>query len=201
MKLHVIGGNIGYANWLEPIGYEITQDVYKAEVFMFTGGEDVTPSFYGHECFSGTYYNTRRDEIEKDYFMYALENRIPMIGVCRGSQFLGVMNGAKLIQDMSHPYKHKVKTIDRGIYECNSTHHQSVYLDPVDSSYSLLAWAENLSPFHTIGGGIEIPKNYKETEVTYWKRTRCLGIQSHPEDTLDSKWNTWLQYIVKEYLY
>jgi GMP synthase-like glutamine amidotransferase len=203
-SLFVVGGCVGYANWLEEIGFKLTEDFESAEVFMFTGGEDVSPFLYGHEKLRGTGNNPTRDKFEVEYFNLALNKGKYMIGVCRGSQFLGAMSGGKLVQDMSHPPYHLVSTYDGGLYRANSTHHQGVYipLSMVEGEdYKLLAWANNLSPFHTIADDtITFDRDYKETECTWWYKTKCFGVQSHPEWTLGSEWNSWLQQKVKEFI-
>ena len=202
-KLYVVGGAVHYTNWLIPLGFELVDNAKKADVFMFTGGEDVSPEVYGHEniC-SGN--NLERDIAEIRFFVYAKNNKIPMIGVCRGSQFLGAMSGAKLIQDMYHPHYHHVTTFDGQNFTANSTHHQAVFIPEnmvkgVD--YELLAWADNISGKYTFADkSVKFPKGYKETECTWWAKTQCLGIQSHPEDTLGTPWNAWLQSIVQKYI-
>lgn len=203
-KIYVVGEDVGYANWLCEIGFRLTPDKDKADVFMFTGGEDVSPILYGHGTLPRTGNNIHRDRYEIEFFQFAKNKGIPMIGVCRGSQFLGAMSGAKLVQHMSHPYLHDVKTIDGKTLVANSTHHQAVYIpDSMESGedYTLLAWAENLSPVHLIADDkITFSKDYKETECTWWHKTKCFGIQPHPEDTLGSEWNQWLQKEIVKYI-
>jgi hypothetical protein len=114
------------------------------------------------------------------------------------------MSGAKLIQDMDHPYYHDVTTYEGVKFVANSTHHQCVYI-PSDlkegDDYELLAWAENISPFHSIADDtIQFPKDYKETECTWWNKTKCFGVQSHPESTMGSPWNSWLQRQVEKFI-
>lgn len=203
-KIYVVGADTAYANWLCEIGFEITGEVDKADVFMFTGGEDVTPALYKHKCLPRTYNNVLRDKYEVAYFGLARERHLPMIGVCRGSQFLGAMSGAKLVQDMSHPYLHEVETFDGKRLIANSTHHQAVFIPEEmeeGKDYKLLAWAKNLSPFHSIADDkIKFSKDYRETECTWWYKTRCFGIQPHPEDTLGTPWNKWLQQEIVKYI-
>jgi gamma-glutamyl-gamma-aminobutyrate hydrolase PuuD len=78
-KIHVIGGAYHYTNWLQEIGYQVTQSIEEANVLMFTGGEDVTPSIYEHKRLQGTGNNPVRDKHEVAFFEYAIENDLPMI--------------------------------------------------------------------------------------------------------------------------
>jgi len=68
----------------------------------FTGGEDVSPSMYGEPVGYRTGTNKYRDIFEKQIFEQALKHNIPMVGICRGSQFLNVMCGGRMIQDVTN---------------------------------------------------------------------------------------------------
>ena len=66
MKVFVVGGALGYANFLE--GHTFVDKVEDAEVVLFTGGEDVSPSLYGCKKHPTTYCNPGRDRAEKEIF-------------------------------------------------------------------------------------------------------------------------------------
>ena len=51
-----------------------------------------------------------RDKSEKVIFEYALENRLPVLGICRGMQFIVKYFGGKIIKSHSHVgVRHEVK--------------------------------------------------------------------------------------------
>ena len=81
MKVFVVGGALGYANFLE--GVSFVDNVEDAEVVLFTGGEDVTPSLYNCKKHVSTYCNPNRDLAEKEVFNKIKENQIAL-GICRG---------------------------------------------------------------------------------------------------------------------
>lgn len=83
MNVFVVGGNVGYVNWL-PIEVKIVDNVKKAELVVFTGGEDVHPSLYGDVLGKNTECNIERDKEEKKVFLEAKKLHIPMLGICRG---------------------------------------------------------------------------------------------------------------------
>lgn len=188
-KLFVVGGSNGYAGWILKLDYELTQNHEAADLFMFTGGEDIDPALYGETVGHNTHYNKIRDEYELKFYAYAYCNSIPMIGICRGGQFLTAQAGGKLVQDSIHPSKHNIVTSDGQRLEVTSSHHQQFLVakdytgfeEGVD--YFLLGYAENLSHYHTDGRGIDygFPVDYKEPEVVYYPETNALAIQSHPE--------------------
>src|SRR5690554_3184603 len=83
-------------------GHKVVQTAEEADLVCFIGGEDVQPSLYGEHDHPSTHTNPARDEMEEKLFHYCLNEGIPMAGICRGAQFLNVMNGGKLYQDVDN---------------------------------------------------------------------------------------------------
>src|SRR3990167_4003887 len=68
-------------------------------VLLFEGGTDVSPDLYRQKLGPKTQESdTIRDTHEESYYRMAVNSNASMIGVCRGAQFLCVMNGGSLIQ-------------------------------------------------------------------------------------------------------
>jgi gamma-glutamyl-gamma-aminobutyrate hydrolase PuuD len=68
---------------------------------LFTGGEDVDPSFYGEAKQHDNVHDHRpRDEFEFSLLEAALARRAPILGICRGVQMINVGFGGSLYQDM-----------------------------------------------------------------------------------------------------
>lgn len=80
-KAYVVGGATGYCNWMET---DIVSDIRKADLAVFSGGEDITPALYGRKPHPTTYSNALRDGREMDEFRIANELGIPLVGICRG---------------------------------------------------------------------------------------------------------------------
>lgn len=69
--------------------------------FLFTGGHDVSPTLYGeHEKFDNLACCPARDEMESILLRMALEADKPLLGICRGIQFLNAALGGTLYQDI-----------------------------------------------------------------------------------------------------
>src|SRR3990167_7491962 len=73
----------------------------KVDLIVFTGGEDINPALYNEKPDGTSWWDDERDRDEINWFNYAKNNRVPMVGICRGLQFLNVMSGGKLIQNLS----------------------------------------------------------------------------------------------------
>lgn len=198
-KIYVVGHAKGYANWMEGLVVNKMED---ANLVVFTGGEDVTPSLYGQPRHPMTYTNLDRDLVEKDAFNKAKELNIPCIGICRGSQLLCVLSGGLLVQDQPNPkYIHAIKTYDGKELNITSTHHQAAYPYNIpENQYKILGWTENMLKHHKDGKNQELNPP-KECEIVYYPTTKCLGIQGHPEDMeMSSDTITYLRELLNKFL-
>jgi len=119
--------------------------------FLFTGGHDVSPAIYHEEPLGDIVsFCVKRDEMEALVLRKAVELDKPVLGICRGIQFINAALGGTLYQDIpsQHPsgiehHQHApydvpihdvlVRT-DSPLYGClgverlpvNSYHHQAV---------------------------------------------------------------------------
>ncbi|NNC99838.1 MAG: gamma-glutamyl-gamma-aminobutyrate hydrolase family protein [Gammaproteobacteria bacterium] len=110
------------------------------------GGDDINPIHYGATGAAGAIYDAKRDELELQVIDMALQNDIPMLGICRGAQLINVACGGNLIEDLrplreKTPNRNSVRPIKNAIIEphsklysilgkecvrVNSLHHQAV---------------------------------------------------------------------------
>lgn len=184
-KVFVVGPAKSYASWIN--NYELTDDLPDADIVLFTGGEDVDPSLYGCEKHPTTYSNIDRDLEEKAIFEQVKPHQL-CIGICRGSQFLCVLNGGLLIQNVSRHVgfgTHQIISAQDELkrVDITSTHHQMQYPFNLErgTDYKILYYASRRSEFYE-GDKIEYPPCEPEV-VLYKKRNKpkCLAIQGHPE--------------------
>src|SRR6267378_792141 len=197
---------------LEPVKlrYTVAPDyIEKDDLILFAGGTDVDPEFYGEKL--GSYSGRpdhQRDAFERSVFELYPNN--PKLGICRGSQFLNVMNGGKLAQDVTgHAIHgtHPIDTVDGRRIQVTSTHHQMMIPSPKGK---LIAWASGQS-LHYLDGdnkdvwgprlGIDDRGRNMEPEIVFYPNTKSLCIQGHPE-YLDPNADFW-QYtceLARKYL-
>lgn len=172
-----------------------------ADLVMFTGGEDVTPAFYGEEEHPKTFCNTERDHREALIYQQAKRLNIPCVGICRGAQFLNVMNGGKLVQHVtSHTSSHNIKTSCGHTVPVSSTHHQM--MDPADGA-EVLAWAEGLSSEYSglkdFNPSVLSTGEVMEPEVVHYTDTADLCVQFHPEMlALDHSGRRYFKELLKD---
>lgn len=177
MNIVVVNGD-SYKRPFRHLGNTDYTDVETADLIVFTGGEDVTPALYGAEPDPRTHNNPARDEREVDIYTRAIAANVPCVGICRGAQFLCVMNGGSLYQHINNHARYDThKIVVNSLYsdvpfdydvDVTSTHHQMMR---PEGDHLLLGWAENIA----------FEDGSKEPEVVYWPNTKCLGVQFHPE--------------------
>jgi putative glutamine amidotransferase len=149
-----------FAEWLPMSGREsITVNMYtvdpdsiayylsRASGIIISGGPDVNPVLYGKasETDRCEGIDNRRDSLELRMIRYAMENHIPLLGICRGHQILNVANEGSLIIDIPSDYDttivhrggegHMIRIMEGTLLAdiilpdsgmVNSSHHQAV---------------------------------------------------------------------------
>lgn len=113
-----------YINWLHQIDSTIICiDMYGLGIdsalsvlqdcdgFLLTGGEDVNPYYYGKELDTTKcdQPNTYRDSLDMALISIAMDQKIPIMGICRGMQILNVSLGGTLIFDIPTDFDTTVK--------------------------------------------------------------------------------------------
>ena len=146
---------------------------------ILSGGNDIDPVSFGLEKEEGLSLALERDRVEKGMLEHALENSLPVLGICRGMQFLNVYFGGKLSR-VEHPPR-VIHEISIQVYqetfgekvEVNSYHGWGIKEDDISSKLKVLAVSED---------GV--------VEGIYHPSLPIAGIQWHPErDSPDDAFN------------
>ena len=85
---------------------ELEQLAKMCDGFLFTGGHDVSPELYSEKPVNDSVICCKdRDEMESWYLKYAISSDKPLLGICRGIQFINAALGGTLYQDLptQHP--------------------------------------------------------------------------------------------------
>lgn len=188
-SVYIVSGNAQYVNMFLEREWEMARTIAEADLILFTGGEDVTPDLYGERPHPKTYSNINRDRAESDIFKMGVELGIPMAGICRGGQFLNVMNGGKMWQ---HVNNHAISGTHKahvtgfiGEIDVTSTHHQMMIPAPDDVESIVLVTANLSTQKERMGSqGVGIVTRYtrdEDVESIYYPTTHSLCFQPHPE--------------------
>jgi gamma-glutamyl-gamma-aminobutyrate hydrolase PuuD len=169
-------------------GYRMVSNILEADLICFTGGADVTPSYYGEVKEPETICDPLRDAQEANIFLSNPD--VPMVGICRGGQFLNVMCGGSIYQ---HVEKHNLGVegshiainLDGGEeISVSSTHHQM--MNPSDDAEILMLSYEDI----------------EEVEACYYEEDNVLCFQPHPEFFVgEHECKTTFFNFIEEYLF
>jgi hypothetical protein len=196
-KLYIAGGPNVFAfdavkSIFERAGYQLTMKMKEADLVCFNGGADINPGLYGETKHPLTSFQSGRDAVEIACYNFAVANRIPMVGICRGAQLLNVMCGGTLWQHVDghagNPHE-VVDIITKKRFITSSLHHQMMRpgKDATIIGVSFEATKKermgrnNTLKLIVVNGkkGIE----NSDPEVVYYDKQRCLCFQGHPEFT------------------
>jgi gamma-glutamyl-gamma-aminobutyrate hydrolase PuuD len=176
-----------YQNAVENAGLACVLNPDTLEGFgglLLAGGADVNPAIYGEQRHPATEApDDERDARELRLLKAALEWDVPVLGICRGHQFLNVAFGGKLVQQLPDyevhvrkdaEYAHDVvvlpetvlrRILGRSTIGVNSRHHQGVEVPAPGLIPSAVSPSDNLVE------ALEAPG-----------KRFVLSVQWHPED-------------------
>lgn len=193
-KVLIVGGGFMYERMYEHAGFEMAKSIEEADLIQFTGGADVDPVLYREQRHPATHASPQRDVEEQWLYERAIRLNKPLVGICRGGQFLNVMNGGKMWQDVNNHAIAGTHSVHCEYTDSNlqvsSTHHQMMNPHesgivlcraalstrkenyPMDSGHSV---PNRIVPDHTkVAGGDDV-------EVVFYPETNSLCYQPHPE--------------------
>ncbi|NOY50813.1 MAG: gamma-glutamyl-gamma-aminobutyrate hydrolase family protein [Chlorobi bacterium] len=188
--------NVEYKN-LYPLGVDSAIKVLQnCNGLLLTGGEDVFPAYYGQigdtvSCGTIDYY---RDSLEFALISYAIKNKMPIIGVCRGEQILNVALGGSLYVDIPGEFDSYV--IHRQDDWRNCYHDVFLVDSTLLEAISSVEFGKVTSNHHQgikkLGNGLRVSAYSADSlpEAVEWEnrgdKSFLMAVQWHPErmDTL-----------------
>ncbi len=96
---------------------------------LLTGGHDVDPGVYGEKMIPECGVPCKeRDAMELELLRQALDKNMPVLGICRGIQFLNAYLGGSLYQDLPTQHPSDVEHHQKPPYDV-PVHHVSIVKD------------------------------------------------------------------------
>lgn len=189
VRVFVENGDTSIMEVVYSLGWRVVGVLAEADMIMLQGGADISPSWYNAHAHPQTHWNDGRDRVTASLINYALENKLPIVGICRGAQMLNAIFGGSMYQ---HVDKHAgngnhlvVDLMTGQEWMVNSLHHQMMI--PHESA-EIVAVAKG--PVSTVrerttdSGTIsyEVTKaDSVEVEALWYKEFDALCFQAHPE--------------------
>ena len=152
------------------------------KAIILSGGNDINPVLYNQKPVYVKDLSELRDDTERELLEIAIKRRLPVLGICRGMQFINVFFGGRVIQsikvqnrsEVEHvATRHTIKIIDHNlselfgkiVIEVNSYHDQGISYECLSPQLKAFALSEK--------DGI--------IEGIYHQSYPIAGIQWHPE--------------------
>ncbi len=165
-------------------GYTIVDDPDKADALVFCGGADIDPAFYGQRPIPKTFTSPQRDKREVELYQKNIGK--PMVGICRGAQFLNAMAGGSMWQHVDHHGgHHHIDIFDVtgkkiGTGTVNSVHHQQMR---PSAEGRILAVAHESTTKEDATERIYAPsgERFEDPEIIWYPKQGFYCMQSHPE--------------------
>lgn len=175
----------------------------KIERIILSGGGDVDPKLFGGKTSDQGNYSPQRDYTEAEFLKFAINKKIPVLGVCRGMQFLNVFFGGTLIQNLEQEFPNTQDHV--------ATNHQIKLTDSKIISY-FSSKTFNVNSYHNCGISpkelspklkVFMESNDHLIEGIYHPELPFAGIMWHPErKSPDERFNRKLiEGFIKKELY
>ena len=191
-------------------GADAEQLLAGVQAVVFLGGGDISSTLFAvpqswHGIADDSPADATRDVSEFLTMAYCLDHDIPVLGLCRGMQMLGVVSGAPLVQDLgrffdemgkNYHFLHRMQRDAEG--KRYYTPHDVVVTDSASLLFSIAgtdiirgvpSWHHQVvgdvsgTPLRVIGitstDGVDIIEAIERTDKTF-----ALGVQFHPEEAI-----------------
>ena len=163
---------------------------------LFTGGEDVDPSFYGEAKQHDNVHDHRpRDEFEFSLLEAALARRAPILGICRGVQMINVGFGGSLYQDMKEDAEPQLEHRQTDVGKSRQEPTHSVLVRDSESSLgSIVQGACRVNSLHhqavkRVGWGLRVTARsedgFVEAVESAAEYPSLMAVQWHPEEMVN----------------
>ena len=176
----------------------------ECDVVLFTGGADVGPHLYGENVGQYTFCDQKRDKFEYFVAKRAMDAGKPMLGICRGAQFVCVMAGGRLVQHTeNHGYSHMITDIFGNAMMMTSTHHQMMIPTTAEEHLVIAKTAAPKSGLYLNGDNKALyqPFAYDEPEIVWFPKIKALAIQGHPEVSSDADLHKYCCDLIEFYIF
>ncbi|MDR1628400.1 MAG: gamma-glutamyl-gamma-aminobutyrate hydrolase family protein [Oscillospiraceae bacterium] len=189
------------------ISQEKISDILKIiDGLILPGGRDIHPSCYGDDleityskdingCGKEFYRpivlkpDIEKDKFEINFYLEAINYKIPVIGICRGMQIMNVAHGGTLFQEI--PPNH---TIKHSMEDDEFINYHSININKQSKTYNFFNVASYFTSsvhhqaVNKLGDDLQIGASSDDNIIEIIEHKKpdvfAIGIQGHPEKTL-----------------
>ena len=191
--VHSVDSTIVLIDFLEVKKSKWKREFSNVSGLLLSGGRDVNPERYNvKDTFDLCITDDERDKVELFLIQLALEDSIPILGICRGHQIINVGLKGELYQDIPSQYTSDVSVIHRDSLQESYVYHD-IKIDSSSALYKIYNMADvNVNSFHhqavkKEGESMRIVARAPDgiCEASEWSKGLhdrwIIGVQFHPE--------------------
>lgn len=171
---------------------------------ILCGGNDINPTYYNEELNGSVDIDDSRDASEYALMKAFIDARKPIMGICRGCQFLNIVFGGTMYQDIPNAKEHSTFSDSDLVHSVTATHGSFIH--------SLYGEQFMVNSFHhqaikKLGNNLEVVMTASDGKIIEGIKHKTLpifGVQWHPErmcfspkrdDTVDG--SALFEYFIK----
>ncbi len=159
----------------------------KIDGLIISGGIDLYPSLYAGDPKPNYKYDQARDELEVRWLRRAEQEKMPVLGICRGAQLLNILRGGSLHTDVSKVYenaKYPTHAFANIFYRKSMNIVSGSQLDRILKTRRIQVNSMHKQAINIVGRDLEISAqedNGVVQAIEDKRRDFYMGVQFHPE--------------------
>ncbi len=162
---------------------ESLQAARQADMIILMGGEDVDPRLYSaSEEYPGSgHHEPRADSAQIAVVLEALQQRKPLLGICRGTQLINVALGGTLIQHLPTTSSHRAPTQSGDPFRSVRVSVDSALDGDVTAAPTV--YCAHHQAIDVLGNGLRVVGHAPDgvIEAIVHETAPITGVQWHPE--------------------
>lgn len=183
--IHANGWEADLVATAERPNIESLKAARSADMILLMGGEDVDPRLYSDNAdYPGSgHHESRADSAQIAVVLEALQQRTPLLGICRGAQLINVALGGTLVQHLPENGDHRAPAQSGGPFVPTMVRLEAdVDLDR-DVEAAIPVLCTHHQAIDVLGNGLKVAARAPDgiIEAVVHESSPVTGVQWHPE--------------------